>query len=52
MFAVAVWCLCAFVCYQLAIQKNRDSITWTFIGFFLGVFAVIALLVLPPLENK
>lgn len=51
MFVFCVWCLCAFVCNQLARQKGRDTFGWTILGFLLGVFAVVALLVLPPLNK-
>ena len=52
MFVLCVWLLCAFVCNQIAKQKNRDTFGWTITGFLLGVFAVVAILALPPLEEK
>ena len=51
MWYLLVWCVCAFICNQLAKSKNRDVTAWTILGFLFSVFAVIVLLVLPNKEN-
>lgn len=33
----------AFACYYLANEKNKDPMTWAFIGFFLGIIGILIL---------
>ncbi len=46
-----IWLLMIIECYKLAKDKNRDEIWWIIGGIFFGVFAVIALLILPRKEE-
>jgi hypothetical protein len=39
--------ICSMFCYFIAGQKNRDSTGWLVLGFFFGIFALIAVAGLP-----
>lgn len=40
-----------FLCSWVAKQKNRNSMNWFFLGFLLGVLALIALAAVPALAQ-
>ncbi len=42
-----VWVLCAIVCYQQAVKKNLNGALWAFLGLIFGIFAIIAVFVVP-----
>ena len=50
MFALLVWCLCSWACYSIAKSKGRSEALWAVLGILFGVFAVLAIAILP--ENK
>ena len=50
MVALIVWCLCAWGCYTIAKSKGRSEALWAVLGILFGVFAVLAIAILP--ENK
>ena len=41
-----------FFCSYIATQKNRDSVTWFWLGFFFNFLALIAIGVVPALASK
>ncbi|MGD9697497.1 hypothetical protein [Acinetobacter sp.] len=47
-----VWLFCAVGAGTLANQKNRNGFAWLLLGFMFGIFAVIAILLLPELPRK
>ena len=49
--AYVVWILCVFACYKVAEDKNRDAGVWAVLGILFGIFALIAILLLPE-NNK
>lgn len=49
--AYIVWALCVFACYKIAENKNREADVWAVLGILFGVFALIAILLLPK-NNK
>lgn len=46
-----VWIGCAILCWIVANSKARLAGLWFILGLFLGVFALIAILVLPSLAR-
>lgn len=57
LIAIGAYCLhyvCALWCWDIAKTKHRDEITWWFLGFFFGLFAllVIALLGEPRVKKS
>ncbi|BAY16337.1 hypothetical protein NIES21_21630 [Anabaenopsis circularis NIES-21] len=38
-----------FVCKQIAEKKGRNPKLWLIVGFFLGIFAVLIVALLPPI---
>lgn len=48
---ILVWFVCAVICYFLASEKNRNTTAWVVMGFLFGVFAVIALMLLPKISS-
>lgn len=49
--ALAIWGLCGWACYNIARAKNRNSELWALLGILFGIFAVIAISMLPNLLN-
>lgn len=47
-----LWLAFAGICAFLAPSRNRDPLTWGMIGALFGVFALVALLAMPPAEEK
>lgn len=48
---ILVWLACAWICYALAKDKNRNEFAWLLGGVLFGVFAVIVIALLPKLEK-
>lgn len=46
---VAIWVCCGFACASIAEGKKRNTQTWFFLGILLGIFAVVAISILPAL---
>lgn len=44
---LAVWVLCAIVCYQQASKKGLNAALWAVLGLLFGLFAVIGVFVVP-----
>ncbi|HUT29935.1 MAG TPA: hypothetical protein VMX13_09095 [Sedimentisphaerales bacterium] len=42
--------VCAGFCYFIANEKNRDPLAWMMLGFFFGIFSMIALAAVPEIE--
>ena len=47
-----IWFLVGSICGYYALNRGRDPYIWFAIGIFFGIFGVIALFLLPPLESK
>lgn len=47
-FLVGVWVCCGICCAIIAEKKYRDQKLWFFLGILFGIFALIAIAVLPP----
>ncbi len=47
MVVLVVWVLCAFICAAVASGKGRSAGGWFFLGLIFGVFAAIAIAILP-----
>jgi hypothetical protein len=50
-FMIIVWIASAALCGYVATQKNRNCAGWAAAGFLLGIFAVIAIAVVPPIKE-
>lgn len=48
---ILIWLVCAWICYALAKDKNRNEVGWLFGGILFGIFAVIVIALLPKLEK-
>ncbi|MCK4934208.1 MAG: DUF4339 domain-containing protein [Simkaniaceae bacterium] len=46
------WIILGVLCLRIARKKNRHPVGWFFIGFSLGIFGVILLLILPRKKKK
>ncbi len=44
--------ICAFACSGIAKNKNRNAGGWAVGGFLFGIFALVLLLILPPLPDS
>ena len=51
MLFLFIWIGCAVACNRIAKSKGFNSGTWTVLGLVFGLFAIIAVLVLPA-KNK
>ncbi len=52
---VLILLLCAIfavVTAVIALNKNRNTFLWWILGFCFGIFALIAIICLPTLENE
>jgi len=47
MFVLFIWAVCAVACYKIAEHKGRSARTWGVLGAFCGVFALVAIALLP-----
>jgi len=52
LLSVVIPSLLGVVCYYTAKGQGRNPKVWGALGFFFGIFAIIALLILPKKENK
>lgn len=50
--SILVWTFIGAGTAYLAFQRGRDPYIWFAIGIFLGVFGILILLILPPLNAK
>ncbi|MFN6513625.1 MAG: hypothetical protein RMY29_003860 [Nostoc sp. CreGUA01] len=46
-FLLILWAAMGFLCMQIAEKKGRNPTLWLLIGFFLGIFAVLIVALLP-----
>lgn len=51
-FAVILCVLLAIGCYRLALIRGRNPRLWFILGLLFGIFALIALSLLPPARRK
>ena len=51
-FEIVLWILSGIVAAIVAAQKNRNAFGWLILGFFFGLFALIAVACLPKLPPK
>lgn len=51
-FVILVWLASAVLCGYVADQKGRNAAGWAAAGFLFGIFAVIAIAVVPKSEEK
>jgi len=52
---VLLWGACSIICAALASRSGRDTTAWFFLGLIFGLFAVLAILLLPkklPRDQK
>lgn len=49
---IITWFICAGFSAYIANQKNRSSSNWFLLGLFFGIFALIAIAVVPILQNQ
>jgi ATP/ADP translocase len=52
MIFMVMWFIFAIVCAKVAQTKNRNAVTWFILGALLGIFALVALILLPELERR
>jgi ABC-type proline/glycine betaine transport system permease subunit len=50
--AVAIAVVCAWYCRRLALEKGRNVLLWTVLGFALTVIAVPVLVLLLPVSSE
>jgi hypothetical protein len=48
---IILWACFAIATAYIASQKGRDPITWAGIGFVGGIFALVAIAVVPAVEK-
>ncbi|MGB3511758.1 MAG: hypothetical protein WBA93_21475 [Microcoleaceae cyanobacterium] len=46
-FLIATWVCCGVSCAIIAEKKYRDQTLWFFLGILFGVFALVAIALLP-----
>lgn len=46
------WVLMGGFCAYVAQKKGRDMIIWFFLGMLFGIFALLTLLILPPVKEE
>lgn len=49
---ILFWLVCGLLSYRLAKRRGRQPIVWFLIGFFMSIFGVIALLLLPRARRR
>ena len=47
LISLVIAIVCAVVCYRTAINKGRNPLGWTLLGFFLPLIGLIVVLLLP-----
>jgi len=47
---IILWTICAVVCALIANAKRRSPWAWLALGFLFGLFAVVAVAVMPSIE--
>lgn len=50
--SIFIWLLVGFMTAKLAQQKGRDPYMWFAIGVLLGIFALLILILLPPVKPE
>ena len=50
-WGLGLWVLLAWVASEIAFSKGRSSNIWGLLGFLYGIFAVIAVALMPPLRD-
>lgn len=50
--AFVVWVLCGVIAAVIASNRGRSGCGWAILGFFLGPFGIILVLVLAPNQSK
>ena len=48
---ITVWILSGLLCAFIASQKGRNSLAWFFAGALFGIFAVVAIIAVPNLNQ-
>lgn len=49
-FIVLTWILFGIICSKIASKKNRNQISWFFLGLFLGLIALLIICFLKPIR--
>lgn len=50
-FFLVIWLIFGGICALIAESRNRDRTTWLILGFIFGIFALVAILVMPKGEH-
>jgi len=48
---IVIWLGISILTAELAIAKKRNGVLWLFVGMFLGVFALLAIIGMPEKRN-
>jgi hypothetical protein len=47
LISLVISIVCAAICYRIAINKDRNPVGWTLLGFFLPLIGIIVIALLP-----
>jgi hypothetical protein len=46
-----LWLACAVACYYIAATKNRNAVGWGIGGLFFGIFALLVIIFIKPIDT-
>ena len=48
---IAIWVLSGLLCAFIASEKGRNGLGWFFVGALFGIFAIVAIIAVPNLNQ-